>query len=404
MNCTDNTETTNFVTLFPEHVFNPEDREESILSNITIDWYYGHRDILEKIQIPKYAALVRELKNAPMEEIKHRAEKARQKSVLMTALFLTGKCDADCSICYTDRRYKPTDLNLGEIEEIINQTARLGNKTIYIPGEGEPFLDRNIFEIIEFATRLGQNVVIFTDGLLISDEERFKKQCGFELEEFFELVKRSPLYLYVKYWHSNRVQAAKMMGIPPERLRTETVILQNGNKIDVPKGLLNLIKIAPEKAGIETAVHKPNFDDVFEHIMPFVKDFGIRWYLEPIIHSGRYFGRHEYDLTTEQHLKISPYLTKQQCKRTGFSTVITATGHLTFCPSFLTHLSVENADSLKELSVRQDGQEGIRDIFNIMHSNKFLVESRYAAYSRNCLCEYIANKSEVGRAAGALLD
>lgn len=385
--------------LFPAHVFSENEKNEVLLNNILIDWYFGHHDILNSVVYPPIAvAMVKELQNLSEKEIHPRFEEAKRKSLLMTALFVSGRCDADCEICYTDRNLRPDDITWEEKRELLLQVIELGNKTIYIPGEGEPFLDDHFFDLIHFAQEHNQNIVIFTNGILISDEHLFNKRWnerGYFLDKFFETVRDSSVYLYVKYWHSNKNKFCEMMRIPPDKLKTEPIKLTNGSIIDVPVGLLRLIKTDGEKVGIETAVHSLNYDDVLKNIMPFVNELGIKWYLEPIIHSGRYFGRHCYDLTSTQYDEILPFLTNQQCKRTGFSTVVLSSGHLSFCPSFVTNLSVSDMRALKELNIRNHGKDGrLGDIFNLLHTNRFLVESRYAAFSHPCLCEYFARQAE----------
>jgi len=218
-------EVSNPFSLFPAHLFNADEREETLLNNIVIDWCSGHKEILEKIQHPKYASFVQQLGALTSDELDSSFEKAKRKSVLMTSVFLSGKCDANCEICYTDRRSRPSDLNLDQIKQIVVQMKELGSKTLYIPGEGEPFIDKGISDLIKFAAQLGQNVVIFTDGLIISDEARFKQLWGFPLEEFYNTVKQYPVYLYVKYWHSNRNIFSEMMGIPSQQLHTERLVL-----------------------------------------------------------------------------------------------------------------------------------------------------------------------------------
>jgi hypothetical protein len=156
---------------------------------------------------------------------------------------------------------------------------------------------------------------------------------------------------------------------------------------------LRLYKVAPEKIGIETAIHSLNYKDVIQQIMPFVNEFGIKWYLEPIIHSGRYFGRHEYDLTPEQYIQILPHLTKQQCKRTGFSATITTSGHLSFCPSFVSRLMIKDKEALKSICII-DSDNKIKDIFELLHTNDFMVETRYKSFSHSCLCELFSEQKE----------
>lgn len=381
-------------TLFSSHAFTEKEKERVFLNNVVIDWFEGNQSLLRSVKLPgKAVDLIKELEKKGNAEIKALVDHRKNESLLMTTIFLSGKCDANCEICYTDRKASSVSMNWVQLKEIIIQVSKLGNKTIYIPGEGEPFLDNNIFDIIKLAKEYNQNIVIFTDGLLLSDERRVKQKWGMTLEELDRIITDSPVYLYFKYWHTEKNMFATMMRIHPDKYKTESVSLDNGKTVDVPSALLRLYKIAPEKIGIETAIHSLNYNDVLSQTLPFVREFGIKWYLEPIIHSGRYFSRHEYDLTPEQYVQILPYLTKQQCKRTGFSATITTSGHLSFCPSFVSKLMINDPQRLNDISVI-DKNNNVRDIFSMLHTSDFIVESRYNSFSHSCLCEYYANQKE----------
>jgi MoaA/NifB/PqqE/SkfB family radical SAM enzyme len=58
-------------------------------------------------------------------------------------------------------------LTFAEVRSAIHQAREAGAKRLIIPGEGEPFLDENLFSIIDFATALGMKVKVFTNGHLI---------------------------------------------------------------------------------------------------------------------------------------------------------------------------------------------------------------------------------------------
>jgi organic radical activating enzyme len=386
--------------LFPAHVFSERERLDALLNNIVIDWQFGHGELLRKQRWhqPEAHALVDRLSSASEADVATWAEKARSQSLLMTALFLSGGCDADCEICYTARQSSKRDLSWAEIQNVVDQVIALGNRTIYIPGEGEPFKDKKIFDLIDYCAARAQNVVIFTNGILLSDDQSFRKTCGFPLAEFLQIVRTKPVFLYVKYWHSDKNRFANMMRIAPELLNTRKRRLANGSVIDVPQVIDDLLEVAPDRVGIETAVHSLNFDDILSHMTRLVQETGLKWYLEPILHAGRYFQRHDYDLTPEQWRTIGPYLSKQQCKRTGFSTTILGKGHLSYCPSFVTNHSFMSIPSILDgLNIRVSEEKGkIKDLFTLLHTNEFLVRARYAAYSCECLCERVASRLEAG--------
>jgi len=75
-------------------------------------------------------------------------ESAKQNSLLNTIVMLTGKCNANCSVCYTDCRAKKTELTGVEICGILDETYKLGSRLLYIPGEGEPTLDKSFWTVL----------------------------------------------------------------------------------------------------------------------------------------------------------------------------------------------------------------------------------------------------------------
>ncbi len=90
------------------------------------------------------------------------------KTISALGLFLTRRCNLRCLYCCLEVGEDiPEKLSLQEIKSAIRQAREAGAKRLIIPGEGEPFLDENLFSIIEFTVDLGMKVIIFTNGLLI---------------------------------------------------------------------------------------------------------------------------------------------------------------------------------------------------------------------------------------------
>ncbi|MGV8168466.1 MAG: radical SAM protein [Candidatus Nanoarchaeia archaeon] len=74
---------------------------------------------------------------------------------------MTGSCLHECFHCFTDKEKKT--LTLSEIKYVIDQLAEHKTHAIDYLGEGEPTLDRDFFEIIEYTSKKGIIPVIFTD-------------------------------------------------------------------------------------------------------------------------------------------------------------------------------------------------------------------------------------------------
>lgn len=83
-------------------------------------------------------------------------------------LFLTRRCNLRCIYCCLQVGQDPPDkLTFAEIQSAIRQAREAGAQRLIIPGEGEPFLDENLFPIVDFAAGLRMKVRVFTNGLLI---------------------------------------------------------------------------------------------------------------------------------------------------------------------------------------------------------------------------------------------
>lgn len=75
---------------------------------------------------------------------------------------MTPACPHDCFHCFTDKLKKTLTLN--EIKNVIDQLAEMKTIAIDYLGEGEPTIDEDFFEIIEYTARKGVQPIIFTDA------------------------------------------------------------------------------------------------------------------------------------------------------------------------------------------------------------------------------------------------
>lgn len=80
---------------------------------------------------------------------------------------MTEKCPLDCPQCFTDKNKKT--LSLEEVKRIISEIAEMGARGIDFVGEGEPTMDKDFFEIVEFTSSLGIIPIVFTGGAKLHD-------------------------------------------------------------------------------------------------------------------------------------------------------------------------------------------------------------------------------------------
>lgn len=86
---------------------------------------------------------------------------------------VTGKCNLNCRYCYAYRFRGLTELDKDECLRIIDEAGELKVDHISFTG-GEPFLRKDIFDLLDEAKNLGIYVTIVTNGLTMN-EERVKK-------------------------------------------------------------------------------------------------------------------------------------------------------------------------------------------------------------------------------------
>ncbi|MEI7563272.1 MAG: radical SAM protein [bacterium] len=75
---------------------------------------------------------------------------------------MTEKCLRNCFHCFTEKAKKT--LSLEDIKQLLDQLAEMQVKAVDFLGEGEPTLDKDFFEIMEYTKSKGIQPVIFTDA------------------------------------------------------------------------------------------------------------------------------------------------------------------------------------------------------------------------------------------------
>lgn len=97
--------------------------------------------------------------------------------LLNVSIDLTNECNLNCPYCYTAsansaKREKKEYLSFEEYKEIVLRLKDAGTKTINIVGEGEPTMYRHFDELVEFISLQGIKVLLATNGILLSANDR----------------------------------------------------------------------------------------------------------------------------------------------------------------------------------------------------------------------------------------
>lgn len=82
----------------------------------------------------------------------------------------SGACNHRCTYCALDfMEYQKRYLNTNILKERLTEMGELGLKSVMYAGEGEPFLHKDIAEIIKHTKKSGIDVSITTNGVLLNE-------------------------------------------------------------------------------------------------------------------------------------------------------------------------------------------------------------------------------------------
>ena len=98
----------------------------------------------------------------------------KNKLPIVDLAVFTNACPRDCSFCFTDKAI--VDLSLNEIKYIIDQLAERETYGIDFLGEGEPPLDKNFFEVIEYTTKKGIIPLVYSEAAIKMTNVDFVKR------------------------------------------------------------------------------------------------------------------------------------------------------------------------------------------------------------------------------------
>jgi MoaA/NifB/PqqE/SkfB family radical SAM enzyme len=130
-------------------------------------------------------------------------DKYTQNEIFYLALNFSSYCNYKCPYCFVglyDLNKKGIDLSLNKMKDLLGEAKELGAKTLTIPGQGEPFLDKKFWDITEYAALLGYWIVIYTNGYYLDTET-------------INRIKNLPISLFLKTDSFNSSIYDEMVGV-----------------------------------------------------------------------------------------------------------------------------------------------------------------------------------------------
>lgn len=108
--------------------------------------------------------------------IAHRILNAHSKvsAPITLEIYPTLRCNLDCQFCDTTDRHRPpqSELSTEQWTSIINDSADMGAKQIFVLGGGEPFIYPNLLDLLETAKHKGLWGMLTTNGTFFTADRR----------------------------------------------------------------------------------------------------------------------------------------------------------------------------------------------------------------------------------------
>lgn len=82
-------------------------------------------------------------------------------------IYITNKCNLNCSFCSCSDRQKTLEMKFDEVQEVIDILADRGAKAITFSGGGEPLLHPKINEIINYADKKNIEAGLVSNGVVL---------------------------------------------------------------------------------------------------------------------------------------------------------------------------------------------------------------------------------------------
>ena len=115
----------------------------------------------------------------------------RRKNVLLRAqIEITNRCNEDCVHCLRDTDYRD-ELSLEEIKNILRQLKTEGCLELIITG-GDPFVRRDIWDILQYAKHMQIGVIIKTNGLKLNEDNVYTLKSVNPLSIHFSIYGTTP--------------------------------------------------------------------------------------------------------------------------------------------------------------------------------------------------------------------
>jgi len=309
----------------------------------------------------------------------------REKRLLTMDLDFPGdKCRLDCVYCFakvgekTGTYYRPdqgnTPLTVKELKSFLREAKKMGLQSAKVIGYREPFDNPSFHDFIEFASKLGIHLVIFTAGYTLGEDH-----FAGDLEKTIDFLAEREVSLMLKLHTLDQVnedRIVRSVGFSVTRDKLLRKLLDDGRFTDKN----------PTHLGIENVISSQNIEELVNIYEYFKIWRNVFVDLDPPIPVGRtgtleeaekagllsqdklrdlcvriYKVNRKYGITTQG---ISPYFGGNPCTQLTNGLYITLSGKVMACCGSDEEIGNIRKDSLKQILERHP----YRQQFDVFHN------------------------------------
>ncbi|MBI3677534.1 MAG: radical SAM protein [Proteobacteria bacterium] len=273
-------------------------------------------------------------------------------------------CPWNCDFCFTEssfstkKRKLRNELPLERRKELLRDLAQLGTKSINIVGAGEPTIDPDFFELLEYATSLGITPIVYTEGSLRLSDVGFCKRL-YEVGATVVLKVNS-------LWNESYQNQILVSGESTRKTPRYNYFKARQTAIE------NMFSVgfnqdAPTRMAFDTIICRENFDEI-EPLHRYARDHNIFILLVNYLPSGRSASGHTNSISRAEQFSmfarlakidrdeygitqrgIFPYAGSQPCLIRGTGLFVKINGDVLACPGETRPVGSITSSSLAEV-------------------------------------------------------
>jgi MoaA/NifB/PqqE/SkfB family radical SAM enzyme len=292
-------------------------------------------------------------------------EAYRHSGILMLDMEFGIKCTLDCHYCFrtNDRRdtyrEKPVPLTLGDVNDIVDQAAKMGARSIHFVGKGEPLEEKAFLSIVHHVGKKGMIPLIFTAGHVLGDDRLAMDIHEMKGDDIAKDLYDSKASVILKINSLNHEIQNDVVQKPTIRYKDGNSHAFNYTKFrDIAFERLieagfNREEHNPTRLGTATVMLKSNYHELFHHYRYF-RCLNVYPIINTVVPCGRTEDMAEvenispteeeklelwkkiYSFNIENGIKyegVSSYVGGHICSQLGYALYINVFGEVFDCPS-----------------------------------------------------------------------